>query len=357
MEKPWFPQRNRKDATISLLKGLIYHIGLPISQETIEKDTTNHNEFPNFSFQALKEIFEKWSVKAVAYKWEIERLAEIPPLSILFIEEKEEIIKMGQFVMLFSVQDNIIEYLHPRKGWVLEDIKEFAVKWSKMAMSIMEIENPNGEQDFEQKEKEYNRKKFENPELKNITVKDDFLTNEECNHIIKLAMPIFQKSKLMTEENIIGAGRTSNSAEFHVFPNDEILNGIRKRASLLLNLPENHFEFFQCVSYEPKQEYQNHYDTFDDKTERGRKEIEQNGQRKYTMLAYLNDDFEGGGTYFPNVAVLIHPKKGRVVIFNNLDEQGIVLKSAYHAGLPVTKGRKFAVNIWVRNKPIKFKPA
>lgn len=71
------------------------------------------------------------------------------------------------------------------------------------------------------------------------------------------------------------------------------------------------------------------------------------------MLAYLNDDFDGGATYFPNVDILVHPKKKRVVIFNNLDDNGKVIKTAFHAGLPVTKGRKYAVNIWVREKPIR----
>ena len=118
-------------------------------------------------------------------------------------------------------------------------------------------------------------------------------------------------------------------------------------------MPENNFEFFQCLYYDPGQEYMNHYDTFDETSERGKKVVQETGQRKYTILAYLNDDFEGGGTYFPNLDLLVQPRKGRVVIFDNLDENGQVLKAAYHAGLPVTTGRKYAVNIWVRNKPMR----
>ena len=157
----------------------------------------------------------------------------------------------------------------------------------------------------------------------------------------------------MGEINIADYGRTSYSAEFHVLPTDPILNGIRKKASELIKMPESHFEFFQCVAYDPNQEYQNHYDTFDENSERGKKTIEEGGQRKYTLLAYLNDDFEGGGTHFPNLDILVQPKKRRVVIFDNLNEEGKVQKAAYHAGLPVTIGRKYAINIWVRTKPIR----
>ncbi len=357
MEKPWFPQRSIADAPIALFKSLVTLLDLRISQLTIENDTKAHKDFPRLSDKAMIEILAKWGIKAATYKVAPEMIHQLPSLSFLFVEDiVNGDTKMNSMVLYNSIRKgNIIEYLHPRKGWVLEDQTEFEKKWLKIALCSIEFENPNGEPDFEEKEKTYNKAKFENPELKNVQIRDGFLSDSECEYIINLSDPIAQKSKLMAEENIEGYGRTSRSAEFHIYPNDEILNGIRKRASEILKLPESHFEFFQCVSYDPKQEYQNHYDTFDETSERGRKEIEESGQRKYTMLAYLNDDFEGGATYFPNVDLMVRPKKGRVVIFNNLDEQGKVIKAAYHAGLPVTKGRKYAINIWVRNKPIKNK--
>lgn len=187
-------------------------------------------------------------------------------------------------------------------------------------------------------------------DLENVAVYNDFLTDEECKYIIELAETVFEPSKLMGEENYVGSGRTSRTANL-TFREDKILNDIRKRASQLIKLPESHFEFFQCVSYDVGQEYKYHFDTFDERTESGRKTIEEWGQRKYTLLVYLNDDFEGGNTQFPNINLLIKPKKRSVLVFNNLDENEKVLASAFHAGLPVTKGRKYALNIWVRTNP------
>jgi prolyl 4-hydroxylase len=183
-----------------------------------------------------------------------------------------------------------------------------------------------------------------------LSVYDDFLTDDECKYIIELSEPLFAPSQLMGEENYVGFGRSSRTA-FLVFREDKILNDIRKRASELIKLPESHFEFFQCVSYDPGQEIQHHFDTFDERTESGRKEIESWGQRKYTLLAYLNDDFEGGNTVFPKLDLSVQPKKRSVVVFNNLDENDNVLGEAFHAGLPVITGRKYALNMWVRNKP------
>lgn len=351
MQKPWYPQQNIADAPVALLKNLMSYIGFPVSKLTIEKETKEHKEFPMLSFGALVEILEKLGIKATSYNSKMEDLSEIPPSTILFIEETVGGIKSGEFVMFHELNNGTIEYLHARKGWIIEDLKEFEKKWAKAALSLMETIN-NGEKDFEAKEKEYIELKKSNPDLKNVSIHDDFLTDTECEHIISISKNEFKRSLIMGDEkNIEYHGRTSYTAELHVFPNDEIMNGIRKRASELIKVPESHFEYFQCVSYDKTQELENHFDTFDETKDWGRKAIAEGGQRKYTMLAYLNDDFEGGGTHFPNLDLLVQPKKRRVVIFNNLDEKEQVIKAAFHAGLPVTTGRKYAINMWVRTKP------
>lgn len=351
MEKPWFPQRNSLDTCIALLRTFIFHIGIPVSQQTIEKDTKDHKEFPYLTITGLKEILDKWGIKTLALTWDISNIRELPPWSILFIEDREGNIKRGLFVMFYKIEDDSIEYFHTRKGWVTEEIEDFEKKWSKAVLVVTGIEEVNGEIDFEEREKKYLEDKYKKPEFKNLKLMDDFLTSEECDYIIKLATPILQPSKLFGEEKELGSGRTSYSAEFHIYPDDEILNVIKKKAAKILDMPESHFEFFQCVSYEQGQEYQVHYDTFDDSIASNKAEIERGGQRKYTMLAYLNDNYDGGGTFFPNLDYMVRPKKGRVVIFNNLDDEGKVIPAAFHAGLPVKEGRKYAINIWVRNKP------
>lgn len=354
MNKFWQPQRNTSDSSVALLKNLLFYIDFKISRPTIEKDVKEHKNFPNLGFEDLIEILDKWGLKAGVFNFQDEKitLSDLPPATILFIHENQGGVKLGQFVILHEAKDGSVEYIHTRKGWVIEPTDNFLQKAEKYALCLAGSEG-NGESDFEIKEKEYEEKRYNNPELKNnFLVKDNFLSEAECDHILKIAEPEFKRSTLFGEENIVGDGRTSYSAELHVFPHDPVLLGIRKRASELIKVPENHFEFFQCVSYGPGQEYRNHYDTFDHASERGRRTIEEGGQRKYTLLVYLNDDFEGGFTYFPNVDFLVMPKKGRALIFNNLDSKGKVIKAAYHAGLPVTRGKKYAVNIWVREKPL-----
>jgi hypothetical protein len=55
-------------------------------------------------------------------------------------------------------------------------------------------------------------------------------------------------------------------------------------------------------------------------------------------VCYLNDDYEGGETYFPNLNVESKPKKGKVVLFpSNLE---------YQHGVKEIKGERYTMPIW-----------
>jgi len=59
---------------------------------------------------------------------------------------------------------------------------------------------------------------------------------------------------------------------------------------------------------------------------------------------------EGGETDFPEVNTQVSPLKGRCVFWNNVDKDGQILKDSLHAGMKVTKGEKWACNIWIRER-------
>lgn len=62
--------------------------------------------------------------------------------------------------------------------------------------------------------------------------------------------------------------------------------------------------------------------------------------RDISVVGYLNDDFEGGETYFDRQDVRVKPKAGSVLVF-----------PAYfthpHESLPVRKGEKYAFTSWL----------
>lgn len=62
--------------------------------------------------------------------------------------------------------------------------------------------------------------------------------------------------------------------------------------------------------------------------------------RDISVVGYLNDDFEGGETYFDRQDVKVQPEAGAVLVF-----------PAYfthpHESLPITQGEKYAFTSWL----------
>lgn len=91
----------------------------------------------------------------------------------------------------------------------------------------------------------------------------------------------------------------------------------------------------QLLKYEAAGHYQPHQDTGVDLEE-----------RYFSVVCYLNDDFEGGRTLFPPLEHAVMPVAGRAVVF----------PSRYlHGSEPVIAGRKLVLVSWIEGPvPVKW---
>jgi predicted 2-oxoglutarate/Fe(II)-dependent dioxygenase YbiX len=62
----------------------------------------------------------------------------------------------------------------------------------------------------------------------------------------------------------------------------------------------------------------------------------------YTVIVYLNDDYDGGELYFKNFDIKIKPKAGSIVIFPSV-------KPYIHESLPVLTNRKMLITHYWSN--------
>ena len=174
---------------------------------------------------------------------------------------------------------------------------------------------------------------------------DDFISNEEADHIIQLATPLFSESKLVS-----GGTENVRKSETAWLPkNDATVQKIIEKVCDLTNIPFDRSEKMQVVKYQPGGFYNPHYDaSCDDKKECV--EFEQNGgQRVVTLIIYLNSDFTGGTTYFPNLKKEYIPKKLSALLFYSLEKNGNKCHPlSLHAGMPVKTGEKYIANVWLR---------
>lgn len=195
---------------------------------------------------------------------------------------------------------------------------------------------------------------YDDPKI--ILIKN-FLTDEECDHIIKIGNPHIKKSE------VCGYGgsrpdknRTSMTAhigkKFLSADNkDKVLMNVLKKASNYGGYPDENVEPIQLVRYTPGQFFKPHYDYLDRNMPIYKKNIEKNGQRAQTFFVYLNNvpDDEGGKTYFPKLKKEFKGAKGDAVFWNNVID-GKDDKRTLHSGTELKKGIKYGLNIWVREK-------
>jgi len=129
--------------------------------------------------------------------------------------------------------------------------------------------------------------------------------------------------------------------------NPPLIQKIRQIVSNVTNLPLENQEAPNVVRYKVGGHYKQHHDYFDPMEFPN---ISQRGNRKYTCLFYLNEDFEGGETYFPNYNLKIGPTIGSLLRWENLLSNGNPNPNSLHSGLPVSKGEKWILVIWVNDK-------
>ena len=184
-----------------------------------------------------------------------------------------------------------------------------------------------------------------------IYVVKNFLSSYECEAFIAAAAGKLQQSTVISaEKHITHSSRTSENCWLEHDESD-ILHEVSKRLSILVQTPIRNAEQYQLVHYKEGGEYKPHYDSFDFNTDEGKKNWEPGGQRLITVLGYLNDVDQGGGTGFPNLNIEIKASMGDVLVFNNCSKHTTnIHPNSLHAGLPVIRGEKWAINLWFRER-------
>lgn len=199
----------------------------------------------------------------------------------------------------------------------------------------------------------------------------NFLSPEECDHIIKIAMPHIQRSGVVNMDGSISEDNIRTSwGTFLTRGQDEVIYAIEHRLANWTHLPAGHAEDMQVLRYQFNQTYGAHWDDLDENE--NPEGLGGGSVRVVTVLIYLSDVEEGGETAFPHsrwldrerqtagakysdcakdgVAAL--PRKGNAIMFWDT-KVGSVRQDKYsmHAGCPVLKGTKWTAVKWIHAKP------
>ena len=178
-----------------------------------------------------------------------------------------------------------------------------------------------------------------------IETRSGFLTPGECAYLIKRATPLLEDSVVInptTGAFMRDPIRTSRAAAFPFVDEDPVIHAINRRIAAATETAYEQGEPLQVLGYEPGQEYKLHSDALPPGS----------NQRILTFLVYLNEDFDGGDTYFPDLDLAFRGGTGDAILFANVDAQGAPDMRTRHAGRPVRSGRKMLLSKWIRSAPL-----
>ncbi|PYI05628.1 hypothetical protein BO78DRAFT_419383 [Aspergillus sclerotiicarbonarius CBS 121057] len=201
---------------------------------------------------------------------------------------------------------------------------------------------------------------------------NNFVTEQEIDHLLGVTKDTWEDSYVSHRRDdqyfseLDKEWRSSQSAIIET--KDPVSECLKRRLTNILgNLQHIDTEPLQLVKYEGGEPFRMHQDWLHIP-----KNVTFNAQHRHrlhnrliTSFTYLEDDCTGGETYFPELVgvgskadgdkfsrtetgkgLLVKPKRGNAVLWNNLFMNGTGDERLSHASLPVKSGRKIGMNLF-----------
>jgi prolyl 4-hydroxylase len=188
-----------------------------------------------------------------------------------------------------------------------------------------------------------------------VRVHQNFVTDSVCAWLIEQARPNLKRALIYDPvggKDIADHMRTNSAAGFDLMHADLVQVAVQWRMSAAVGISVQHMEGPTVLHYAVGEQITNHYDFVNPRIANYDAEIAQRGQRIITFLVYLNDDYEGGETDFPNLGLRYHGAKGHGLFFTNALPNGQADLRMVHAGLPPKDNEKWLMSQFIRNRVV-----
>ena len=163
----------------------------------------------------------------------------------------------------------------------------------------------------------------------------------ECRYIRQLAAPSLEPAMIMgARGGVRDPHRDSDNAVITPMAEDLVVQAVNRCIAEASGTGYSWGEPLHILRYRPGQQYRRHHDAHAFGPVRER--------RIATALLYLNDDYDGGETEFPQLGFKVQAGTGDLLIFHNLTADKLPDPRMMHAGLPVTRGEKWVATRWIR---------
>lgn len=180
-----------------------------------------------------------------------------------------------------------------------------------------------------------------------------FLPAVLCEYLIRAAKPRLMRADVYdvaTGMTKIDPMRTNRRSPHSALDIDLVVQLMRARLAAAAGVVVDMLESPEVLHYEVGQQYRLHVDYFHTGSPRFAEHVQVHGQRVKTALVYLNGDYAGGETDFPRLGIRFRGEPGDALVFDNVDAQGNGDLNTAHQGTAPTRGEKWLLSQWIRDK-------
>jgi len=172
------------------------------------------------------------------------------------------------------------------------------------------------------------------------------LTPEECAVLMSVIDSSLQPSTVTRGPADYRTSRTCHMRR----ADPALMKQIDARIAALIGVDPAYSEPIQGQRYDEGQYFKAHTDWFAPDTEEYEPHTNPGGQRTWTVMIWLNRVEEGGATRFERIGRDFYPSPGGAVAWNNCDIEGNPNHYTLHEAMPVTRGSKYVITKWFREK-------
>lgn len=157
----------------------------------------------------------------------------------------------------------------------------------------------------------------------------------------------------VSREDLIHEMRTNSVAMFGYATYDVVQFLVQARMALTCGYRIQHFEVPMILHYAVGQRITPHFDFIDANATDYARQIHEQGQRMITFLLYLNNDYAGGETTFPELGIVHRGRAGDGLYFINAHPDLSPDRRMLHTGSPPTAGEKWVVTQFIVSKQLR----
>ena len=180
-----------------------------------------------------------------------------------------------------------------------------------------------------------------------------FLPPALCDYLIEQSQPRLKPAQVFDARAgglKVDPMRTNTSAAYSVVDTDVIMQLTRARIACAAGVAFDALEPMEVLHYAGGETYRPHVDFFHASLPSYADEMRLRGQRVKTCLVYLNSGYEGGETDFPKLGIKFRGEAGEALVFDSIGADGVGDMNTLHTGLPVTRGEKWLLSQWIRER-------